>query len=107
MMAAFIIQIHLLNMLIAIMGDTFARRSESVTKIYYKDHLRFVLDNWHLLKNALGKNIKDVKYIIAALPTKDEDEEEVMAEVYDKIKDQERIIKNFQKSVMTNFDNVH
>ena len=31
----------------------------------YKDHLRFVLDNFHM-RDAAFKNIKQVKYIIAA-----------------------------------------
>ena len=43
------IMIHFLNMLIAIMGNTFAERSADIDKIYYRDHLNFVLDNWYVL----------------------------------------------------------
>lgn len=54
-LTAFIIMIHLLNMLVAIMGNTFAERSAIVDKIYYRDHLKFVLDNWYLIRTVLGK----------------------------------------------------
>ena len=47
-LAAFIILIHLLNMLIAIMGNSFIERSEVAHSIRVKDHLIFVMDNWHL-----------------------------------------------------------
>ena len=69
--------IHLLNMLIAIMGNTFAERSADIDKIYYKDHLNFVLDNWYILKIAFGTSIQDVKYIIAALSIHEEKDEEL------------------------------
>jgi len=52
---AFIIMIHLLNMLVAIMGNTFAERSSIIDKIFYRDHLTFVLDNWYLIRTVLGK----------------------------------------------------
>ena len=58
--------IHLLNMLIAIMGNTFAERSEVAEEIKSKDHLVFVLDNWHLLDKAFS-NMQDARYIIAAM----------------------------------------
>ena len=53
--------IHLLNMLIAIMGNTFSERQANIEKITYKDHLNFVLDNWYLIKTAFGGNLKEVK----------------------------------------------
>lgn len=46
--AQFLLLIHLLNMLIAIMGDTFGRRNEVAEQIRVKDHLAFVIDNWFL-----------------------------------------------------------
>ena len=57
LMTAFIIMIHLLNMLIAIMGNTFSERQANIEKIFYKDHLNFVLDNWYLIKTAFGGNL--------------------------------------------------
>jgi len=55
----FIFMIHLMNMLIAIMGNTYAVRNESIEELKYKDHLRFVLDNWFLLPYAF-KDISKV-----------------------------------------------
>ena len=64
--SSFLMLIHLLNMLIAIMGNTFAERSQVAEEIKSKDHLVFVLDNWHLLDKAFT-NMKDARYIIAAM----------------------------------------
>jgi len=86
-LSAFIIQIHMLNMLIAIMGDIFSKRSEEITKIYYRDHLGFVLDNWHLVWRAFGEDIKDVKYFVAALAVNDSDGQELIQDVNQHLKD--------------------
>jgi len=40
----FFIMIHMLNMLIAVMGDTFSQRGEIATELNYKNHLGFVRD---------------------------------------------------------------
>jgi len=61
----FVIMIHLLNMLIAIMGDTFARRSEVQNETSLKDHLSFVLDNWVIVRQMNRKSEK-LRYIITA-----------------------------------------
>lgn len=58
--ASFVIMIHLLNMLIAIMGNTFAERHEVAEQIKYKDHLNFVLDNWFILDRAFGGDLSKV-----------------------------------------------
>lgn len=51
--ASVVIIIHFLNLLIAIMGNTFGERTEVGAQIMVRDHLRFVMDNWMLLKVAL------------------------------------------------------
>lgn len=87
-LSAFIIMIHLLNMLIAIMGNTFAERSAIIDKIYYRDHLKFVLDNWYLIRTVFGNKLRDVKYIVAALSNHDDDDnKEMFTELRDKIDD--------------------
>lgn len=48
-LAAFVLFITFLNMLIAIMGNTFSKRNELANEIMVKDHLYFVMDNWHLI----------------------------------------------------------
>ena len=67
--ANYIIMI-LLNMLIALMQKTFASRRLVAEQVKIKDHLKFVLDNWHLMDFAL-KDKSSVKYIIAALAVDD------------------------------------
>ena len=43
--ASFFLLIHLLNMLIAIMGDTFGKFNEIKHQQTIRNHLRFVMDN--------------------------------------------------------------
>lgn len=57
-------------MLIAIMGSTFASRKLVAEEIKVKDHLRFLLDNWHLMDYAL-RDKSQVTYIISAFSTQD------------------------------------
>jgi hypothetical protein len=51
--SCFVIMIHLMNMLIAIMGNTFNARTEVGAQIMTKEHLRYVMDNWLYLNKAL------------------------------------------------------
>ena len=51
-LTTFMIMIHYLNMLIAIMGNTFEVRKGIQEEIKTQSHLRFVLDNWFLLRVA-------------------------------------------------------
>ena len=73
--AQFLMQIHLLNMLIAYMGETFSANNEVKEQIKTKDHLSFIMDNWYLKEVSLG-NIKNIKYIIAAIPVSDSSDED-------------------------------
>ena len=63
--ASFMLLINLLNMLIAIMGNTYAVRGEVANEVKIKGHLEFVVDNWNFLEFAIPDTNK-VKYIIAA-----------------------------------------
>ena len=63
--STFILLIHLLNMLIAIMGESFGDRRAVADQIKVKDHLRFVMGNWHL-KNLSFRDMKKIRYIITA-----------------------------------------
>ena len=51
-MVSFLMMIHLLNMLIAIMGESFAARSAFIEQIKLKDHLDFVLMYWYLMNEC-------------------------------------------------------
>lgn len=68
--SCFIIILHFMNMLIAIMGNTFAERREVGAQVMLQDHLRFVMDNW-LLMNIAFKDKKRIKYIITAFQAND------------------------------------
>ena len=74
---AFVIQIHLLNMLIAIMGNTFAERKEIVRQIKIRFKLLFIVENWYLVSWALRDSEK-MKYIITASLSKTQDEDQQM-----------------------------
>jgi len=56
--------VHMLNMLIAIMGSTYMSRSEVAHNIRTRDHLKFVINNWHLKSNF--KDLDKMKYIVCA-----------------------------------------
>jgi hypothetical protein len=73
--------VHFMNMLIAIMGNTFGERSEVGPQIMMKDHLRFVMDNWTMKDMAF--DLPKIKYIICAFAAEEEEEEGVINEVRD------------------------
>ena len=62
-LASFMLLIHLLNMLIAIMGETFSNNNEIKHKTTIQSHLRFVLNNWW---RRPIPNEKKVVYLITA-----------------------------------------
>ena len=68
------ILIHLLNMLIAIMGESFAKNNQVAYKKKIKDHLNFVMDNWQLQNRAIP-NLKQVKYIVTAFHSEEQRED--------------------------------
>lgn len=59
------------------MGNTYSQRREVEVALRQKDHLRFILDNFHMRNNCL--NIKTVKYIIAAFTMDEEVENDCTA----------------------------
>ena len=75
MIAVFMVQVHLLNMLIAIMGETFSERNCVAQQIMTRDHLKFVMDNYHLM-SFVFKNVKRVKYIVTAYSATENDSQE-------------------------------
>ena len=55
--ASFIMIIVLLNMLIAIMGNTFAERMPLAAQIQTEDRLEFIIENWHY-KNSVKRRFQ-------------------------------------------------
>ena len=78
--------LHFLNMLIAIMGNTFAEKAVVGQQIMTKDHLRYVMDNW-LLMNLAFRDKARVKYIVAAFTAKDSDSgiDDTLQSINDKV----------------------
>ena len=76
----------LLRMLIAIMGNTFTTRNKVAKMVKVKDHLRFVMDNWHLRDYALNDK-SQIQYIVCALSADElQSEKEKFAELNHEIK---------------------
>ena len=65
-----LIVILMLNMLIAIMGDTFDKRKTFGKQITVKDHLGYVIDNWYLINSSFRQR-KQIKYLITAYTSDD------------------------------------
>lgn len=74
-LSAVMILIHLLNMLIAIMADTFTKYNEVQLKMKTKEQLRFVLDKWVFKDYCLDDDGKNQQYIVAAFLQEGEDDE--------------------------------
>jgi hypothetical protein len=97
--AQFILLIHMLNMLIAIMGNTFSQRNEVADQIKMKDHLGFVIDNWYLMSYALG-DTKQIKYIITAFHANEEEDDNEMLQ---NIEESQSALKDL---VVTNYEEI-
>lgn len=69
--ASFLLLIHLLNMLIAIMGETFSNDNSIKDILMCKSHLQFVQDNQWL--NAIVDK-KDIVYLITGFLSEQEQE---------------------------------
>ena len=66
-LSTFVLLIHILNMLIAIMGGTYSERSVISHQIKVRDHIAFVRDNWFLIDAVFKDKEKyKYKYVLAA-----------------------------------------
>ena len=70
---SFFMCIHLLNMLIAIMGESFSKNSKVAEAEIKISQLAFVVDNWWI--NPIEEKEKIV-YLVAAFSINDDDDEE-------------------------------
>jgi len=96
----FFILIHLLNMLIAIMGETFAKNNEIKYKKKIKDHLGFVMDNWQFLNQAIP-NHRQIKYIITAfLQEEQNNETSKLKKIENDVSHLMSLIEGFQSSML-------
>ena len=86
--SSFILLIHLLNMLVAIMGETFAQNNEIKKKAQIRNHLRFVLDNSWM---EPIENKDKITYLITSyLSTESNHESEVIKDIHETIMKMQR-----------------
>ena len=86
--SSFILLIHLLNMLIAIMGETFAQNNEIKKKSQVRNHLRFVLDNSWM--DPIEDKDKITYLITSYLSTETNHESEVIKDIHETIINMQR-----------------
>jgi len=85
-LASFVLLVHLLNMLVAIMGNTFAINREVSEQNKMKSKLKFIIDNWWF--DAIGEDRNRICYLITALFNEEDDEDvEILKEVHDEVWD--------------------
>ena len=72
-LASFLLLIHLLNMLIAIMGETFAQNNEIKHQQQVKSHLQFVIENRWI--DPIPHKDK-IRFLVAAMLSEEENEEQ-------------------------------
>lgn len=63
----FTVCIHLLNMLIAIMGETFTENNEVAEQNRIREHLRFVMDHWYKNPPEIKNKDGSANYLVSAL----------------------------------------
>ena len=87
LITTFTLLVHMVNMLVAIMSETFAKNREFSDQIILKSKLRFVIDNWSIKDDAFGKDRLKINYLVAALLNEDDDEEiEIIKDIQDDFK---------------------
>lgn len=64
---SFIMAVHLLNMLIAIMGQTFEENKEDELPNRVREHIKFILINWHLDPLKELKEKGQINYLVSAI----------------------------------------
>ena len=77
--ASFLLVIHFLNMLIAIMGETFSQNHETKRIQQIQSHLRFVLDNTYI--DPISDKDKITYLVTAFVNEEDSQESERLAEI--------------------------
>lgn len=58
----------LLNLLISIVGDTFARVNADKSNIMYRDMVDLIVENYFLINSADAKSMNKGKYLVLVIP---------------------------------------
>lgn len=79
-----IVIIVLLNLLISIVGDTFARVNADKSNIMYRDMVDLIVENYFLINSADAKSMNKGKYLVLVIPEDSVlDEEELNQQNFD------------------------
>ena len=106
-LATFVIIVTMMNMLIAIMGDTFVNNSEVAEQNTNKEHLQFVMDHWYM------RPVKtELNYLIAAFLIEEVDEDvEILEELQEDVNAMRKtnaedmdVIMSYIKQIKTQID---
>ena len=98
LISSLLIVILMLNMLIAIMGDTFSKRKEFGKQITIKDHLGYVMDNWYQLDDSFPQRGK-IKYIITAYSSDEiTGEKQMLQQLQEDLEELKRVINSEAKN---------
>lgn len=96
-LASFFLIIHLLNMIIALMGNQLSDNTNNQTLIRQQEKLKFVLDKW-AFKNIIfrTKDDKQLKFIICAfIPADESHDQSIIKQIVHHQEVQEVRIRNF------------
>jgi len=84
LLATFTLIIHLMNMLIAIMGETFSKNNEVADENREREHLKFIMENQWM--NPLGDSKSKINYLVTAFLNEEEEEDiEILMDLQDDI----------------------
>ena len=102
--SSFILLIHLLNMLIAIMGETFGQNNEIKKKTQIRNHLRFVLDNSWM--EPIDDKEKITYLITSYLSKEDDHESEVIKDIHDTILNMQKTQAQNNEDIMSEVQSI-
>jgi hypothetical protein len=98
--ATFFFIIVMMNMLVAIMGETFVKNYEIEEQNVLRTKLRFVIDNWYF-DPFKGKERTQIQYLVAAILNDGEEEEtEAIKELKDIVMDLKMKSKQDSRKIM-------
>lgn len=100
-LAQFFMIIHLLNLLIAIMGETFANCKEVGHLVKVRDHLSFIIDNWYLNSISIP-NRDSIVFIVTAflVNTGNQNDNELVSELKDQISAHRQEVQDVQSLII-------
>ena len=73
-LCSFIIIVHMMNMLIAVMGQVQGEYLDNEMQVILKNKLNFVITNWKYV-DPIGSDKQHINYLIAAIVNEEDDDD--------------------------------